>query len=184
MAGDYLTDIRPTLTESETWSFTVEPGGTRAIEMNFDGLADISDNYDVILTDKEGRAKQNLRLEPVYRFIASNDRHFELTVAPKTTGQMALLPTKYDLHQNFPNPFNPQTLIKYDLPEAANVRLEVFNILGQKVTTLVNQFEAAGPKSVVWDGTDGRGAKVASGIYFYKIAAGDFLATKKMMLVK
>lgn len=182
--GDYLTDIRPTLTERETWEFTVEPGGTRAIELSFDGLVDIPEDYDVILTDREGRAKQNLRLEPVYRLIASDDRHFELTVAPKTTGQTALLPTKYDLHQNFPNPFNPQTLIKYDLPEAATVRLDVFNILGQKVTTLVNRFEAAGPKSVVWNGTDELGAKVSSGIYFYKISTDDFSATKKMMLVK
>ncbi len=182
--GDYLTDIRPTLTESEVWSFTVQPGGTRAIELNFGGLADIPEDYDVILADKEGRAKQNLRLEPVYHLIASGDRHFELTVAPKTTGQTVLMPTKYDLHQNFPNPFNPQTLIKYDLPEAATVQLDVFNILGQKVTTLVNRFEAAGPKSVVWNGTDELGAKVSSGIYFYKISTDDFSATKKMMLVK
>ncbi|MCI0331410.1 MAG: FG-GAP-like repeat-containing protein [candidate division Zixibacteria bacterium] len=184
IAGDYLSDIRPTLTESETWTFTVEPGETRAIELNFDGLADVPAEYDVILADVEGRAKQNLRLEPAYRFIASKDRHFELTVAPKTAGQVALLPTKYDLHQNLPNPFNPQTLIKYDLPEAANVRLEVFNLLGQKVATLVNRYEAAGSKSVVWDGTDERGAKVSSGVYFYKLVAGDYVATKKMMLVK
>lgn len=182
--GDYLSDIRPALTESESWSFTVAPGSARAIELNFDGLADIPADYDLILADQEGRAKQNLRLEPVYRFIASQNRHFELTIAPKTTGQTALLPTKYDLYQNFPNPFNPQTLIKYDLSEAATVRLEVFNILGQKVATLVNRFEAAGPKSALWDGTDERGAKVSSGIYFYKIAAGDYVATKKMMLVK
>ncbi len=183
-AGDYLTDIRPTLTESETWSFTVQPGESRAIEFSFDGLADIPEGYDVILTDVEGRAKQNLRTEAVYRFIAGEDRHFGLTVTPKTTGPAVLMPTKYELYQNLPNPFNPQTLIKYDLPEAANVRLDVFNILGQKVTTLVNRYEAAGPKSALWDGTDAKGAKVSSGIYFYKLSAGSYVATKKMMLVK
>ncbi|HXF48151.1 MAG TPA: T9SS type A sorting domain-containing protein, partial [Verrucomicrobiae bacterium] len=183
-AGDYLTDIRPTLTESESWGFTVQPGESRAIELSFGGLADVPEGFDVILTDIEGRAKQNLRTEAVYRFIASEDRHFELTVTPKTTGQTALMPTKYELHQNFPNPFNPQTLIKYDLPEAANVRLEVFNILGQKVTTLVDRYEAAGPKSALWDGTDAAGNKVSSGVYFYKLKAGDYLATKKMTFVK
>ncbi|MGH8004990.1 MAG: FG-GAP-like repeat-containing protein [Limisphaerales bacterium] len=183
-AGDYLSDIRPSLTETETWGFTVSPGSARAIELSFGGLADIPETYDVILTDVEGRAKQNLRLEPVYRLIASDDRHFNLTVTPKTTGQTALVPTRYELYQNLPNPFNPQTLIKYDLPEAANVRLEVFNILGQKVTTLVNRYEAAGPKSALWDGTDAAGNKVSSGIYFYKLSAGDYIATKKMMLVK
>lgn len=182
--GDYLSDIRPTLTSSETWSFTIQPGGTRAIEMGFDGLADVPADHDVILTDKEGRARQNLRLEPVYRFIAVEDRHFELTITPKVTGQTALLPTHYELYQNMPNPFNPQTLIKYDLPEAASVRLDVFNILGQRVTTLVNRYEAAGPKSVLWDGTDQSGSKVSSGIYLYKISAGDYTATKKMIYLK
>jgi|GEM_PF-2830465 len=183
-AGDYLSDIRPVLTETETWGFTVSPGSARAIELSFGGLADVPEGFDVILTDVEGRAKQNLRLEPSYYFIASEDRHFELTVTPKTTGQTALLPTKYELYQNLPNPFNPQTLIKYDLPQAANVRLEVFNILGQKVNTLVDRYEAAGPKSALWDGTDAKGAKVASGVYLYKIIAGEYSATKKMMLVK
>ncbi|MCI0596598.1 MAG: hypothetical protein L0Z48_08665, partial [candidate division Zixibacteria bacterium] len=170
--GNYLSDIRPASTETETWGFTVSPGSARAVELAFGGLADIPEEFDAILTDVEGRAKQNLRLEPVYRFIASEDRHFELTVTPKTTGEAALVPTKYELYQNLPNPFNPQTLIKYDLPQAASVRLEVFNILGQKVATLVDRYEAAGPKSALWDGTDAKGGKVSSGIYLYKISAG------------
>ncbi len=182
--GDYISDFRPPSTESETWSFTVQPGGTRAIELNFGGLAEVPADYDLILSDKEGRARQNLRTEPTYRFIATNDRHFELAVAPKTTGPTVLVPTRYELYQNLPNPFNPQTLIKYDLPAAANVRLEVFNILGQKVATLVDRYEAAGPKSALWDGTDVAGNKVSSGIYLYKITAEDYVATKKMMLVK
>lgn len=182
--GDYMTDFRPTLTAAESWTFTVQPGETRAIELSFDGLADVPADYDLILTDREGRTRQNLRTEPVYRFIASEDRHFELAVAPKTAGQTALLPTKYELYQNMPNPFNPQTLIKYDLPEAVNVRLEVFNILGQKVKTLVNGYETAGPKSVVWDGTDVSGNKAASGIYLYKITAGSYAAVRKMTFLK
>jgi hypothetical protein len=183
--GDYLTDIRPPLAESETWDFAVQPGENRAIELNFEGLNEVPADYDLILTDVEGRSKQNLRIEPVYRFIASVERHFALAVMPKNPGgAAALMPTTYELYQNLPNPFNPQTLIKYDLPEAADVKLDVFNILGQKIATLVNTYQAAGPKSVVWDGTDAGGAKVASGVYFYKINAGSYSATKKMMFIK
>ncbi len=183
--GDYLTDIRPTLAESESWSFSVQPGTNRAIELNFDGLNEVPEDYDLILADVEGRTKQNLRIEPVYRFIASVERHFTLTITPKNPGSAAaLMPTTYELYQNLPNPFNPQTLIKYDLPEAADVKLDVFNILGQYVATLVNAYQAAGPKSVLWDGTDAGGAKVASGFYFYKFTAGDFSAVKKMLFLK
>jgi len=94
------------------------------------------------------------------------------------------LPTKYDLFQNAPNPFNPTTVVSYDLPKASQVRLEVFNVLGQKVKTLVNDFKEAGTQTVIWDGTDNSGSSVASGLYFYRISAGDFSATKKMMMLK
>jgi len=184
-AGDYVSDIRPPLgNEGETWDFSVQPGQTRAIELNFDGLAEVPSDYDVILTDKEGHTSQNLRIEPVYRFIASVERHFTLSVMPKSSAGTALMPTRYELYQNLPNPFNPKTLIKYDLPEAADVRLEVFNILGQKVATPVNQYETAGPKSVLWDGTDENGAGVASGIYFYKLSTKEFSAAKRMLFLK
>ncbi len=184
-AGDYVSDIRPPLSnDRETWDFAVWPGQTRAIELNFDGLAEAPSDYDVILTDKEGHASQNLRIEPVYRFITSVERHFTLTVMPKSSAGTVLMPTRYELYQNLPNPFNPKTLIKYDLPEAADVRLEVFNILGQKVATLVNQYEAAGPKSVLWGGTDEKGAGVASGIYFYKLSTKEFSSAKRMLFLK
>lgn len=183
-AGDYMTDIRTPLTESESWSFSVQPGSNRVFELNFDGLTEVPADYDVLLTDVEGRTRQNLRIEPVYRFIASVERHFALTVTPKAPGGVALMPTSYELYQNLPNPFNPQTLIKYDLPQEADVRLDIFNILGQKVATLVNGYESAGPKSVVWNGADAGGAKVASGVYFYKLSAGRFSAVKRMMFLK
>jgi hypothetical protein len=94
------------------------------------------------------------------------------------------LPTKYDLFQNAPNPFNPITRISYDLPKPSQVKLEVFNVLGQAVKTLVNDFREAGSQTVIWDGTDNSGSSVASGLYFYRISAGDYSATKKMMMLK
>lgn len=89
------------------------------------------------------------------------------------------LPKTYALTQNYPNPFNPSTEIAFDLPTASQVRLTVYNILGQEVTTLVNGQRSAGHYVEQWDA-----GGQASGIYFYKLEAGSFSETRKMMLLK
>jgi len=93
-------------------------------------------------------------------------------------------PTVFSLAQNYPNPFNPKTMIRFSLPKDSWVKLEVYNILGQKVKTLVDEKLAAGVKEVEWDGKDSKGLEVASGIYFYKIKADDFSKVKKMVMLK
>ncbi|MCG3157227.1 MAG: hypothetical protein DKINENOH_03859 [bacterium] len=95
-----------------------------------------------------------------------------------------MLPTKFALSQNYPNPFNPQTTIKYQLPKASHVILKIFNILGQKMVTLIDEKKAAGYYSVKWDGTDQLGIQVPSGIYLYQLKAGDFEDVRKLTLVK
>jgi hypothetical protein len=95
-----------------------------------------------------------------------------------------VIPTVFELSQNSPNPFNPDTEISYDLPEAADVELDIYNILGQKVITLVNEHKDAGSYKVVWGGVDSYGSPVASGVYFYRINAGEFKDIKKMVLMK
>jgi len=93
-------------------------------------------------------------------------------------------PTTYALDQNSPNPFNPVTKINYSLPEATDVQISVFNILGQNVRTLVNDYVEAGNHSVVWDSKDNDGTAVASGMYFYRIKTDQYTDTKKMILLK
>lgn len=88
------------------------------------------------------------------------------------------------LSQNFPNPFNPQTTLAYSLHEATNVTLAIYDVAGRRVRELVNERRPAGAYKVVWDGTDAKGSKVASGVYFYKLVAGSFLETKKMVMLK
>jgi glycosidase len=88
------------------------------------------------------------------------------------------------LHQNFPNPFNPVTIIWYDLPEFTHVEMKVYNLLGQEVTTLVDEPKPAGRYSVKWDGRNDAGEQVASGVYVCSLYAGDLKRTKKMLLVK
>ena len=94
------------------------------------------------------------------------------------------LPKRFELSQNYPNPFNPSTTIAFELPTKGHVELTIFNILGEKVTTLVNQVLPAGRHSVEWNATDVRGRSVASGVYLYRIKSGETVISKKMMLVK
>jgi len=103
--------------------------------------------------------------------------HVQVGIEGTETG--ANLPKAFSLSQNYPNPFNPITRVKYELPVDCRVRLEIYNILGQRVATLVNRAEKAGYKMVSWDAQD-----LASGIYFYRLKAGDFTAIKKMVLLK
>ncbi len=94
--------------------------------------------------------------------------------------QLNQIPTAYNLYQNYPNPFNPSTTIKFDMPERGNVTLRVYNILGQLVTTLLNnQNYSAGTHSVNFDA-----GRLASGIYLYKLETGNVQISKKMLLIK
>jgi len=107
-----------------------------------------------------------------------------------TVGQVGVagdgesIPLSFFLSQNYPNPFNPNTTISYGLPNDSDVKIEIFNLLGQRVTTLVNERQKAGFKQIVWDGRDNIGRIVSSGVYFYRIDAGNFGQSKKMLLLK
>ncbi len=95
-----------------------------------------------------------------------------------------LLPTTYDLGKNYPNPFNPETHINYQLPEASRVQLLIYNTLGQKIRTLIDERKEAGYYTIKWDGRDERGLSVGSGIYFVKMQTGDIVKIEKMTLIK
>jgi hypothetical protein len=90
----------------------------------------------------------------------------------------------YGVEQNYPNPFNPTTQIAFTVPRTSAVKVQIFNVLGQVIRTLVDAEYTAGHYSVEWDGTDATGVKVSSGIYFYRMTAGDFVAKHKMILLK
>jgi len=90
----------------------------------------------------------------------------------------------YRLSQNYPNPFNPTTNISFEIPKSTNVKLEIFNLLGEKVNTLLNDVLISGKHSVVWNGENNAGNLVASGVYFYRIIADDFISVKKMMYLR
>ncbi len=101
--------------------------------------------------------------------------------------QPSTLPKSYSLAQNTPNPFNPSTTISYTVPEGAGqveVKLTVFNLRGQELTRLVSTSQGPGSYTVNWNGDDSAGRQLSSGVYFYRMQAGDYVATRKMVLLK
>ena len=105
-------------------------------------------------------------------------------VTPTVLENIGVGPRDYGLQQNAPNPFNPETTISYQMPESGRVLLAVYSSLGQEVRTLVDDVQDVGEYTVRWDGRDAVGRQVASGVYFYRMRAGDFSETKRMMLLK
>ncbi len=99
----------------------------------------------------------------------------------------AAIPENFSLEQNFPNPFNPSTVINYTIPQSANLintRLEIFNLLGQKIKTLVNTQQSSGTYTVQWNGTNDSGELLATGLYVYRLQAAEFVEMKKMLFMK
>jgi hypothetical protein len=99
-------------------------------------------------------------------------------------GPESVLPKQYALNQNYPNPFNPETKIKYQLPKESQVLLNIYNLLGQLVITLVDEKQTAGFKSVIWDGRNRFRKQVSTGLYIYVLKAGDFINSKRMVLLR
>ena len=149
------------------------------------GLSNNSDNQVIHLQFPKNKThlSNDLTLTTSTRFYTANyskDEYSEKIQFDNST----LLPDKFVLHQNFPNPFNPVTTIRYDLPGNSFVKITIFDLLGRNVTTLVAETQKAGFKSVIWNATNNHGKPVSAGVYLYQINAGEFMQTKKMLLLK
>jgi hypothetical protein len=185
----------------------IDVSGTKPLSANATSVARLLGNFYLVRT-AEAPAEQVVRFDtafypPAGEWLANNGvsigngagmrpkfvicQHFTPPcdiALPVQDVNGANLPQKFELGQNMPNPFNPNTVIQFAVPRPAEVRVEVFNVLGQKVKTLANEFSKAGYKRVEWDGTDDNGSSVASGVYLYRMTSGDFSETKKMLLLK
>jgi hypothetical protein len=121
---------------------------------------------------------------PMIRNLLFNEIYEWFQGIPNSDITDAETPGAYKLAQNFPNPFNPTTTIKFDIRKKGHVSLKIYNVAGQLVKTLVNDVLEAGAYSKEWTGTNNSGVKVASGVYFYSIEADNFTSTKKMVLLR
>ena len=125
-------------------------------------------------------------LTDLRRFVSTTTDevgHFALPLRAFSTDRGTALPTDFALGQNYPNPFNPSTIIPYQIPTSTHVRLEVFNMLGQHLATLVDGERSAGVYTAQWDGTDAAGQAVGAGVYIYRLSSGGLTVSQRMVLV-
>ncbi len=120
----------------------------------------------------------------IARALVADSRGNIQELMGQSVADVRALPDGYALGGNFPNPFNPETQIHYQLPEAADVSLVVYNLLGQEVRVLVQERQDAGFCRVVWDGRDALGRSVSSGVYLTRMASGGFSSVRKMLMLK
>lgn len=171
--------IKSNVSDLQLFSSEVD-GGYRMGLIDLTGTATIpSGNAQIAVITYEGDGE----LSVSSAIVVDNDAT-EMNVEITNSKLETVLPTEYSLGQNQPNPFNPSTDISFSLPIAGQVKLVVYNILGAEVATLVDEVRSAGVHRVSWNGTNSSGQQVASGIYLYRLTAGDFAATKKMLLLK
>ncbi len=123
-----------------------------------------------------------LYIHPHQRFSSKDKYQFNPTNVLFATDEIA--PSVFSLDQNFPNPFNPATTIRFSISKEARVTLTIYDVLGREVTTIADEKVPAGQYSYRWEGRNAIGSFVASGVYFYRLVAGDFVETKKLMLLK
>ena len=147
---------------------------TETLNITYDIMLNAGEYHNWVLTATNGE-----------EYILDNAGELTVPSAERFTLELkAVVPAIFTLHQNFPNPFNPITTLRYDLPSDALVTLSIYDMLGREITQLVNISQVAGFKSVQWDAKDSMGRPVSAGVYLYQIQAGEFVQTKKMVLLK
>ncbi len=147
---------------------------SETITLEYDIKVDMDEHVNWLLTSDNGK---DYILDGAGELTVPSSERFILN-------KKIVIPSTFTLHQNFPNPFNPITTLSYDLPKDNDVKLAIFDMRGNKVATLVSSNQQAGFKSVQWDATDSMGRPVSAGVYLYQISAGEFVQTKKMVLLK
>ncbi len=205
----FCVDARPNPADGADWEFEVLSNIEDKIDLKFDGLENIPLETEVVLIDKLIKSTQDLKQSDKYSFTnisKTNPRKMNILVGSQSFIQNKLteigaIPSEFELSQNFPNPFNPTTVIRYGLPNAAHVTIKIYDLLGQEIITLVDEAQEKGYRSVEWNGKNSLGTDIASGlsskggyasgVYFYRIEASDiqnpgnkFVQVKRMLLLR
>ncbi len=192
-AAEFSSDYREAGTDN-IWQFTVASNLSNSeVSLQFDFLGEFPDQDEVFLVDTDLRRSQDLRTSPRYTFAtgqAGIRKEFKLMVGSEVfvtaeAGDVGLMPQNFELLANYPNPFNPETTIRYNLSGPGRARLDVFDLLGRHVVTLFDEANhAAGFHQVRWNGRDTRDRAASSGVYLYRLTTPKQSAVRKMILLK
>ncbi len=190
---DYASDFRGSLEDGQTWKLEVR-NNIRNSEVRVEfGTETLPAGLKATLLDERVKISQDLLADPVYRFptgSAKSVKTLKLVIGKpdyvsQVVAEAGLVPTDFELTQNFPNPFNPSTSIRYGLPADEKVTLRIYDVLGREIIRLVDgSRQKAGFHVVNWNGRNREGLPVASGLYVYRITAGKYSKARKMLLVK
>jgi hypothetical protein len=188
----YSSDFRPANPHGEAWYFTLA-SSRRSVDFYIGDLETLPENFRVLLLDTKYQRE--------YR-ISKTEKIMLRDITPGETNRFALLigtnefinraaqnvemmaVAEYRLMPNYPNPFNPETYIRFQMTSPGNVVLKIYNILGQEVVTLVNEFKEAGFYEARWDGKTQNGVEAASGVYIYTLEINNFTESLKMVKLK
>jgi photosystem II stability/assembly factor-like uncharacterized protein len=191
--GRLAADYRSAMADGYVWDLELnssQPDIPVSMELAQFGIVDpaykiyLLDNKQERVYDMTGLKEYSLKLGKNETFRSLRLIVGESGFVEKNTNGIPLIPLEYSLSQNFPNPFNPSTTITYSLSHSGVTTVEIFNILGQKVKTLVDQFQPIGSYSLQWDGRDDSHGILGSGVYYYRIRSNEFTAVKKMTFIK
>lgn len=198
-ASDALLRVRPGTVDVETYFVMQSNDGVISVgpTREFDRFVELSVHIDplkfpdasrVFIYQKSGEAWTALRTQVYTREQIAKVRvqrlgEFKIAIDPSFTGTN-IVPSDFALRTNYPNPFNPSTTIAFDLADDGVAELAIYNVLGQKVRTLVSGYQLAGSYRILWDSRNDTGRAVASGVYLYSLKSGSFVKTNKMMLIK
>jgi len=175
-------DYRAPFSDGAEWDIALSPAARRTITAT--GITGIPAGMGAVLKWDDGTVVQLREGQQIAVPEKSSSAQLIVGTDEYLSGQQVAVPGMYALLQNYPNPFNPSTTIRFAIPSAGRVQMTVYNIIGQRVKTLVDEDRAAGEYVVEWNGNDENGRPVASGIYFYRLKSGSFDQTHKMTLLK
>jgi hypothetical protein len=186
-------NFKPLNTNGHQWQLELDSTlpGENVVQIGLIETGQLPDSSELYIFDMDYqcRIQPNNHLFKVHLEKEYPIRHLRIIIgsadyAEQHRDGISLLPLEYVLYQNYPNPFNPQTTINYQTGKRGQVVLEIYNILGRQIRTLVNKIQDPGMHSVIWNGLDDSGNAVAAGVYFSRVQASDFNDSKKLVLLR
>tara|TARA_B100000029_G_scaffold497744_1_gene565674 strand:- start:6794 stop:9517 length:2724 start_codon:yes stop_codon:yes gene_type:complete len=178
--GFYSTDIHNSTDVGHEWPFVVKTNQEGHVSLDFEWTETLPSDWNLLLVDKVLKSVVDLRSNSTYSFACACDedgRDFVIITGPPSYTQEVMndynvLPTDYELSQNFPNPFNAVTTLRFSVPEESSVSIAVYDLLGEKITILSDRMMyGAGNHAIIWDGRDYNGKLMSTGVYFYRMEA-------------